>query len=97
MKKRIMAILKRRELYFVIIVYPTFLHAAKLLKFKCNSWTNENYNYYGFTSLCVMVLILFLVVLEVSMKLYGYGIQGDKLKIREREGISIGDINNGKK
>ncbi|QIB69807.1 hypothetical protein Ami103574_10950 [Aminipila butyrica] len=93
MKNKIKSSFKRRELYFVIIVYPAFLYLTHVCELLFSSWANKNYNYYGFTALLVMLLIIIFVFLEVFTKLYGNGIQGDKLKIREKEGLSIGDLN----
>lgn len=94
MKKQILYAMKRKELYFIITVYPFFFYLTGWIKLNAMKWIGGNINYYGFISLSVMFLILLFAFLEISVKFYGYGIQGDKLKIREKEGISIKEFNN---
>lgn len=89
--KKILKILKKRELYFTLIIYPLSVLFAKFLNKNFNSLANANYTYYGFLSFTISVVVVVLVVAEIFMKLHSYGLQGDKLKIRQREGINIGD------
>lgn len=100
-RNRILNILKRKELYFIIIVYSMLFIATKWLTKLLYPITNnpENMSFYAYTSLCVFALIILAVLFTLAQTFYKHRLQGDKLNLRQKEGINIniGEINNGKK
>lgn len=94
--KRIKEFLKRRELIFIITVYPAMILVALYMKSTLSEWINRHSVYYGMAILVCSVLMIVYVLLEIVTKLYNYELQGDKLKIRQQEGINIEELNNGR-
>ena len=94
--KKIKAFLKSRELIFIITVYPALFFLIMGIKKIGMEWTNSNPIYYGLTILVLSIFMIFYVLLEVITKVFNYELQGDKLKIRQQEGINIEEMNNGR-
>lgn len=97
MKNKIIRTLKRRELYVILIAYPAFFILINKFFSNLKPLIEKNLNYYGWTSFLFFSIVVVLFAIEIVSKLYGYGLQGDKLRIREKEGVDIKEINNAKR
>lgn len=87
------AILKRREVRFCMIAYPALYYIVKWIETVLRPITESHPAGYGFLVFGVCFIVVFCTAIEVVNRLWTYGLQGGKLKIREREGIHIEDHN----
>ena len=94
--KKLRDFIKCRELIFILTVYPALFILIFSSKPLIVYWANKNPVYYSFLIFLCSVLLCFFVILEIVTKVYNYEIQGDKLKIRQEEGINIEELNNGR-
>lgn len=92
MWNRVKTLLRQPQFYFVISVYPLMLFVAGFLRRHFISWVIARANYYGFIMFAVSILVVALAALEIATKLYAYNLQGDKLRMRQREGIEIEEL-----
>ncbi|MCL2514173.1 MAG: hypothetical protein FWF08_09735 [Oscillospiraceae bacterium] len=88
--KRLIKILKKKHLYFIIIVYPLLVYLAGSTERLLYDVFNTGL-YYGFIAALVSVIIVLFTIVEIIKRIQGYELQGDKLKMRKREGIHIED------
>jgi len=86
--KRIIKLFKKKHFYFLIIVYPLLAYCAGFSERVFYDFFNTG-PYYGYiVSLIAAVIVLF-TVLEIIKRVQGYELQGDKLKMRQREGLHV--------
>lgn len=89
--KQIMALIKRKTFLFCITAYPLLIFLALIIS-KKKDWINLYPEYYGATVLLICSFVILCFSLEVLIKTFTYRMQGDKLKLRQREGIHITEI-----
>lgn len=97
-KKEVKSLLKRKDVRFTVIAYPLLLLSAGVFLYFTNGWCFRNPEYYSFIMFfsCAVTSVCF--ALEAVIKTFGYRKQGDKLRLRQQEGIDIKEvkqINNG--
>jgi len=89
--KRIIKMLKRKQFLFIIIVYPLLFYCAGRIEKLFHDAANSSLCYGAAAYLFSAIAVLF-TVFEVFKRIQGYELQGDKLKMRQREGINVEDI-----
>lgn len=94
--KKVKEFLKCKELFFSVTVYPIMFFIFINMKNIFSEWVNKNPVYYSLIVFSCSVFMILYVLLEIITKIYNYELQGDKLKIRQQEGINIEELNNGR-
>ncbi|WP_324824338.1 hypothetical protein [Sinanaerobacter sp. ZZT-01] len=89
--KKIKALVKRKEFIFTIMAYP-FLLLFTIIIAKQDIWPKTHPEYYSAIMLLICSFIILCFSLEILIKIFTYRVQGDKLKLRQREGINILEI-----
>jgi len=89
--RKIIKVLKKKELYFVIIVYPLLAYCAGFIQNIFYKYANANL-YYGMFAALISIIIVLLTAFEIFKRIQGYELQGDKLKMRQREGLNVEDF-----
>jgi len=90
-KKQLKALLKRKEFIFTVVAYPLLFFCAKVL-LKKGAWLKTYPEYYSAAALLICSLIILTFSLEFLSRIFTYRVQGDKLKLRQQEGIRISEI-----
>lgn len=96
--KKIAALVKRKEFVFTVTAYPVLLFITMLIVKYDGGWANAYPQYYSAMLLLISIFVILCFSLEILIKIFSYRVQGDKLKLRQREGINISEIkeiNNG--
>ena len=88
---KIKNILTSKRLYFIVIIYPLLIILSRFIMNNFAEHTNAS-NYYGYIMLVISALIVALALIEIIKRLVGYQLQGDKLKMRQREGINMNEF-----
>ncbi|MEM1724168.1 MAG: hypothetical protein QXW71_00105 [Thermoplasmata archaeon] len=86
--KAFLSLLKRKDLYFVIIIYPVLALAYVKIK----SWNvynsfaanKDNIFYYTLATFAVSVFTVTMYVFEYVEKRFMHKIQGSKLKLKQQ-------------
>ncbi len=84
---------KKRTFWFVIIGYPVMAIGAKVFESFLMPVANKYPLQYGLIVFSLSLIIVGCTILEVISRLMKHELQGEKLKIREREGINIEEHN----
>lgn len=84
---------KRRLFWFVILGYPLTGICARLVVPFFMPIVLKYPLQYGLITFSISVIIIGCTILEIISRLMKHELQGEKLKIREREGISIEEHN----
>lgn len=85
--------LKRREFWFAVTVYPGLWFASKAIESALMPVATKYPIQYGLITFSISVIIIGCTILEIVSRLMKHELQGEKLKIREREGIHIEEHN----
>ena len=91
--KKLKSILRRREFWFVVLVYPAMAICARMLTSALMPIATKYPMQYGMVTFTLSIIIIGCTVLEIISRLMKHELQGEKLKIREREGIRIEEHN----
>lgn len=86
-------LIKRRLFWFVILGYPLTGICAQLVVSFFMPIVLKYPLQYGLITFSISVIIIGCTILEIISRLMKHELQGEKLKIREREGISIEEHN----
>lgn len=86
--KKFLSLLKRKDLYFVIIIYPLLT----LVYIKIKSWNiyksfisnKDNIFYYTLAVFAVSIFTVTMYVFEYIEKRFMHKIQGSKLKLKQQ-------------
>lgn len=84
---------KRRLFWFLLLGYPITGICSKLVVTLFIPITSKYPLQYGLITFSISVIIIGCTILEIISRLLKHELQGEKLKIREREGISIEEHN----
>ena len=86
-------LLKRREFWFCMLVYPALFLAARWLKTGILYDVSSSYPlYYGLAIFVISIMVVIFTLLEVVSRLWGHGLQGRKLHIRTDAGVDFEDL-----
>lgn len=86
---RVLLALKKREFLFITLVYPSMFFLAKWLLSVLKSPAKEHRIYFGPISFAVFALIIIISIAEIIQRKFKHELQGEKLKLREKEGVSL--------
>lgn len=85
--------LKRREFWFAVTVYPSLWFASRIAVTLLMPIATKYPMQYGLITFSISLIIIGCTILEIISRLMKHELQGEKLKIREREGIHIEEHN----
>ena len=86
---RLWSTLKKREFWFTIIIYPSLYFIAKFILSLLNRPVSDNPAYFGFITFFIFLIIIVSSVIEIITRKFKHELQGEKLKLREREGVDV--------
>ena len=89
--RRVVKILKKKHFYFLITVYPLLFLIAGKMEGLFYDYFNKGL-YYGYTAAAISLLVAVFALLEIFKRVQGYELQGDKLRMRRREGVKIDEF-----
>lgn len=92
-QKKHLRFLKRRTFWFSVTVYPVLFFASRAYEKAMMPLATKYPMQYGLITLSISLIIIGCTVLEIISRLLKHELQGEKLKIREREGIRIEEHN----
>ena len=86
---RIWSTIKKREFWFVVTIYPALYYLARFILSVLKKPVTDNPVYFGFITFFVFLIIIVSSVLEIITRKFKHELQGEKLRIREREGVDV--------